>query len=83
MTKVFKATEEVAKLTRSGKAWEVTGSIQEVIGKAVLESKDEDGHLVPMAAEILANHMETREVGDKLMFNWSCSVLNVKVERIA
>lgn len=83
MTKVFKATEEVTRLTRSGKAWEVTGSIQEVIGKAVLESKDEDGHLVPMAAEILANQMETREVGDKLMFNWACSVMNVKVERIA
>jgi hypothetical protein len=83
MNKVFKATDEVARYTRSGNAWEVTGSIADVIAKVVAESKDEDAHLVPMAAEILTNQMETREVGDKLMFNWACSVLNVKVERIA
>jgi hypothetical protein len=79
----FKATEEVARKTRSGKEWEVVGSIEEVIGKATLESLDEDAHLVPMASEILAEQMRTREVGDKLMFNWACSVMNVKVERIA
>ncbi len=83
MTKVFKATEEVVKYTRSGKAWEVVGSVEEVIGKATLEARDCDAHLIPMAAEILANQMETREVGDKLMFNWACSVMNIKVERIA
>lgn len=79
----FKATEEVARKTRSGEAWEVVGSIEEVIGKVTLESLDADAHLVPMAAEILAEQMRTRKVGDKLMFNWACSVLNVKVERIA
>jgi len=79
----FKATEEVAKLTRSGESWEVTGTIEEVIGKATLEARDSDAHLVPMAAEILAEQMRTREVGDKLMFNWACTVMNVKVERIA
>ena len=84
MEQKFNAIAEVARRTRSGNGFEVkAGTINEVIGAATLESKDEDAHLVPMASEILANQMEGLEVGGTLMFNWACSVLNIKVERVA
>jgi hypothetical protein len=84
MEKKFDAIAEVARQTRSGNGFEVkAGSINEVIGAATKEAKDENAHLVPMAAEILENQMKGLEVGGKLMFNWACSVLNIKVERVA
>lgn len=79
----FKAESESVRYCRSGNAWEITGSLEEVIGQATLEAKDSEAHLVPMASEILENQMNNLEVGGTLMFNWACSVLNVKVERIA
>lgn len=79
--KQFEATAESIRHSRSGEGFKVTGSINEVIGAAVLDSKETD--LIPMAAEILENQMKNLEVGDKLMFNWACSVLNIKVERIS
>lgn len=79
----FKAIAEVARRTRSGKGFEVTGTVTEVIGAVTLASLDEDAHLVPMASEILAEQMSRLNVGDKLAYNWACSVLNVVVERVA
>lgn len=78
----FKATQDSTRYARNG-AWEVTGDTNAVIGAAVLNANDSDAHLLPMAAEILAEQMGRLEVGGKLMFNWACSVLNVKVERIS
>ena len=84
MEKKFNAIAEVARRTRSGNGFEVkAGSINEVIGAATLEALEADAHLVPMASDILKTQMENLEVGDKLMFNWACSVLNIKVERVA
>lgn len=79
----FKAIAESLRYSRSGKGFEVTGSIKEVVGAATLDSKDSNAHLVPMAAEILANQMKGLEVGGKLAYNWACSVMNVIVERVA
>lgn len=82
--KKFNAEAEVARSTRSGKGFEVkAGSITEVIGAATLEALESDAHLVPMASDILKTQMENLEVGGKLMFNWACTVMNVKVERVA
>ena len=79
----FKAQSESVRYCRSGEAWEITGTVEEVIGQATLEAKDSEAHLVPMASEILANQMNQMEVGDTRAYNWACSVMNVKVERIA
>lgn len=80
----FNAIAESLRYSRSGNGFEVKdASIEEVIGAATLDSKDSEAHLVPMASDILKTQMEGLEVGDKLMFNWACSVLNVKVERVA
>lgn len=84
MDKKFNAIAEVARQTRSGNGFEVkAGTINEVIGAATKEATDSNAPLVPMAAEILENQMKGLKVGDKLMFNWACTVMNVKVERVA
>lgn len=80
----FDAIAESVRHSRSGKGFEVkAGSINEVIGAATQDAKDSEAHLLPMASEILSNQMKNLEVGDKLMFNWACSVLNIKVERVS
>lgn len=79
----FKAVAESLRYSRSGKGFEVTGSIEEVVGAATLDSKDSNAHLVPMASEILADQMKGLAVGGKLAYNWACSVMNVMVERIS
>lgn len=79
----FKAIAEVARHSRSGKGFEVIGSINEVIGVVTLESEEGNANLVPMASEILADQMKGLKVGGTLAYNWACSVLNVKVERVA
>jgi hypothetical protein len=61
--------------------WNGKGDLKAAL-KVVEENQSPNEHLRDMALEILEDQMNGLEVGEKIMFNWACSVLVVKVERI-
>lgn len=62
--------------------WSGKGDLSTAL-EVVKSNQSPNEHLRDMALEILEDQMNGLEVGERIMFNWACSVLDVKVERTA
>lgn len=63
--------------------WSGSGDSTETLAVMEANVRPEDAHLSEMALDIIETQMGNLEVGDRLAYNWACSVLDAIVVRTA
>lgn len=62
--------------------WSGKGDLKAAL-EVVTANQSPNEHLRDMALEILEDQMTGLEVGERIAYNWACSVLDVMVKRTA